>query len=243
MLRQHVYYSITFIPGQFSPDIWTVDLENSVQQFDTVNVMNSGNWEVPENLWHRSTLFTALTFNIENYSLAEVTTTQSFAATIGNSDQITINNVLGKHGEFRILAIDKDSFEKSSFLSASILRTLILTGYQFDMTAPQFEGVGHINTASFNYDTKTTDMLSPSGSFNTIAPSDFDIDTDAIVVGIASDIMPEIHVNAQQNSSIIGNVSWNRPLFVSTSKGSTETTIVAGSIEVQETSSNIYEAN
>ena len=63
MLRQHVYYAITFVPGQFVPDVWNIKADGSIVNYDEISIIDSHGWEVSENQWHRNTLFQVLNFN------------------------------------------------------------------------------------------------------------------------------------------------------------------------------------
>lgn len=245
MLRQHVYYSITFIPGQFTPDIWTVDLENSVTSFDTVNVINSQQWEVPENLWHRSTLFTAVQFGQDSWNTNQVVETLRFNTLILNDDQVSLNSVVEKSGTLKTALMQEDSLTLSEFITATILRTPLFN--TADLVINDFVvGEGRMNTLILAPEVlSVNDTASGYGSFKTISFSLDDKQTNLLAEGMPSNnVLPHAEGSVESKAFNKGKIGWNRPQSdqVQVAAYASNDIVFGASFESQETSSTIFEA-
>lgn len=95
MLRQHVYYAITFIPGQFVPDVWDIKADKSIVTYDEISIIDSHGWEVSENQWHRNTLFQILNLNEFELSASDHVESNTLQATEFSSDTIKVSDSMG----------------------------------------------------------------------------------------------------------------------------------------------------
>lgn len=143
MLRQHVYYSITFIPGQFSPDIWTVPAQEVVKSFDSVNVINSDSWEVSEKLWHRSTLFTGVIFSENEIKLNETKKAKYINCTVFNENQV-VKSACVEGLKINSFIFDDHTVVRNVVLSSRVLRGFLFSESQIERQALK-KGYGSLN--------------------------------------------------------------------------------------------------
>lgn len=127
MLRQHVYYAITFVPGQFVPDVWDFKADQAVVNYDSVSIIDSHGWEVSENQWHRNTLFQILELEDFNLNISD----NVKANTIGSAALTKENINLGS-------SISSPSFGSAAFSLANIDTSQHLSVLKLELKSATF---------------------------------------------------------------------------------------------------------
>jgi hypothetical protein len=212
MLRQHVYYSITFIPGQFTPDIWSVDLKDSVNAYDSVSIFNSDQWQVPEKLWHRNTLFLAGLFNA-----ADIDTSLAVKGVVVNSFIVSTSaldktKVVSSKTLNTFVALE-NAWSKSSITSAKLLRTFIIN--DGDLVLNEFNnGKTSFKVLSINQNSvQKVDCIRVGKPILTLAPVSSNTSYSAISNSVTNQTYIEPKLEAKASSKAFGNVSFKYKNF------------------------------